>query len=42
MIALSLVAVIVAASGGLLWTACRWARGFDSITRSDHLERRNY
>ncbi|MDV8066380.1 hypothetical protein R4P64_07675 [Rhodococcus sp. IEGM 1366] len=42
MIVLSIAAVVVAVSGGLLWVAWRWARGFDSISNSDHYERRNY
>ncbi len=42
MIALSIASVIVGTAGVILWAACRWARGYDSITRSDHYERRNY
>lgn len=39
---LSITAVIVGGTGVILWAAWRWARGYDSITRSDHYERRNY
>jgi hypothetical protein len=42
MIVLSIAAVVVTASGTLLWVSWRWARGFDTITRSDHFERRNF
>lgn len=42
MIALSIASIVVGASGALLWVAWRWARSFDSITRSDHFERRNF
>ena len=42
MIALSIATIVVTASGALLWVAWRWARGFDTITRSDHFERRNF
>lgn len=42
MIVLSLAAIIVTVSGGLLWSAWRWACGYDVITRSDHYERRNF
>lgn len=42
MIALSIVAVIVGSTGVILWAAWRWVRGYDSITRSDRYERRNY
>lgn len=42
MITLSIAAVIVGAAGVILWATWRWACGYDSITRSDHYERRNY
>ncbi len=42
MIAAAIVAIIVGSGGVILWAALRWARGYDSITRSDHYERRNY
>ena len=42
MIVLSIAAVVLGGAGVILWAVCRWARGFDSITDSDHYERRNY
>jgi hypothetical protein len=42
MIALSIAAVVVGSAGAILLVACRWAHGFDSISDSDHYERRNY
>lgn len=41
-LALAIAALGATSAGVTLWAAWRWARGYDSITRSDRYERRNY
>jgi len=40
--AVAIACVVLSVAGSSVWALWRWARGYDSITRSDHYERRNY
>ena len=40
--AVAIACVVLSVAGLSVWALCRWARSYDSITRSDHYERRNY